>query len=161
MDFLNDQKNMPGKGDLEKGVWASWRTPVDLYRRNLQRLYIERMTFYLGIEKAGAEARILYEIYTGKQISASQIVSILNMDKGYVSRILKKFEKDGLVNKENFSTDARVSLLALSEKGLKVFHNLNRASNDQVDALIAPLAITKQKELVMHMQEIMQLLSGQ
>jgi DNA-binding MarR family transcriptional regulator len=108
-----------------------------------------------------AEARILYEIYTGKQISASQIVSTLNMDKGYVSRILKKFEKDGLINKENFSTDARISLLALSEKGLKVFHNLNRASNNQVDALISPLAITKQKELIMHMQEIMQILNGE
>jgi DNA-binding MarR family transcriptional regulator len=46
-----------------------------------------------------AEARILYEIYTGKQISASQIVSTLNMDKGYVSRILKKFEKEGLISK--------------------------------------------------------------
>lgn len=108
-----------------------------------------------------AEARILYEIYTGKQISASQIVSTLSMDKGYVSRILKKFEKNGLVTKENFSTDARVSLLALSEKGLKVFHTLNRASNEQVDALIAPLAIAKQKELVMHMQAIMQILNGQ
>jgi hypothetical protein len=35
--------------DLEKGVWGELdtKTPVDLYRRNLQRLYIERMTFYL------------------------------------------------------------------------------------------------------------------
>src|SRR5689334_5691044 len=108
-----------------------------------------------------AEARILYEIYTGKQISASQIVSILKMEKGYVSRILNKFEKDGLIVKENFSTDARVSLLALSEKGLQVFHTLNRASNDQVDTLISPLAISKQKELVKHMQEIMEILNGQ
>jgi DNA-binding MarR family transcriptional regulator len=107
-----------------------------------------------------AEVRILYEIYVGKQISASQIVSTLSMDKGYVSRILKKFEKSGLIKKENFSTDARVSLLALSEKGLKVFHTLNQASNDQVDALLTPLSITRQKELVMHMQEIMQILNG-
>jgi DNA-binding MarR family transcriptional regulator len=106
----------------------------------------------LDSEFSLAEARILYEIYAGKQISATQIVSTLSMDKGYVSRILKKFEKRGLVIKENFSTDARVSLLALSEKGLKVFHTLNRASNDQVDALITPLAIARQKELVMHMQ---------
>jgi hypothetical protein len=51
-------------------------------------------------------------------------------------------------------------LLALSEKGLKVFHTLNGASNDQVDTLISPLATTKQKELVMHMQQIMQILNG-
>lgn len=106
------------------------------------------------------EARILYEIYAGRAISASRIVSTLGIDKGYLSRILKKFEKAGLIKKNNSGEDARISLLSLSAKGLKVFHTLNSASNDQIETLLQPLTPARQNELVHHMQAIMQILKN-
>jgi DNA-binding MarR family transcriptional regulator len=115
----------------------------------------------LNSEYSLAEARILYEIYIAKRISASQIMSVLDIDKGYLSRILKKFDKNGLITKQQLIEDARVSLLALSEKGLKVFFVLNQASNDQIEVLIKPLPLSTQRELVAHMRAIRHILEGQ
>jgi len=44
----------------------------------------------LNSDYSAAEARILYEIYINKEISAKDIVNALRVDKGYLSRILKK-----------------------------------------------------------------------
>ena len=106
-----------------------------------------------------AEVRVLYEINAGKQISASQIINTLNIDKGYMSRILKKFEKDGLVAKKNSESDARVSLLTLTDKGLNLFSILNEASNKQINDLIGKLPHSKQQELAGHMKAILKLLN--
>ena len=106
------------------------------------------------------EARILYEIHAGAPVSASQIVAILAIDKGYLSRILKKFEKNGLISKgENFQ-DGRISLLSLSKKGEEVFQTLNRASSAQVATLLAPLSPEKRLALVRHMGAIKEILES-
>lgn len=105
-----------------------------------------------------AEARILYEVYVGKGISASQIMSILNIDKGYLSRILQKFEKNGLIARDLSVNDARIYFIVLTVKGLKIFHELNDASNDQIDMLIDQLPLSSQQQLVEHMKGIMLIL---
>lgn len=105
-----------------------------------------------------AEVRILYEIHAHGQVSASQIMSVISIDKGYLSRVLKQFEKDGLIGKKVSKEDARVTLVSLTAKGNKLFAALNDASNQQIDALITPLAPAQQQELVHHMQAIMHLL---
>ncbi|WP_293309431.1 MarR family winged helix-turn-helix transcriptional regulator [Pedobacter sp. UBA5917] len=105
-----------------------------------------------------AEARILYEIHIGKPANAANIITALDMDKGYLSRILKKLQKDGLVGKAQSKSDARVSLLHLTDKGLKIFHELNQESNEQIGLLINPLPNKSQNELVTHMKAIMNIL---
>ncbi len=115
----------------------------------------------LNSEYSLAEARILYEIYIANRISASQIMSVLDIDKGYLSRILKKFDRNGLITKQQLTEDARVSLLTLSEKGLEVFLALNQASNAQIEVLIKPLQLSTQRQLVAHMQAIRHILQEQ
>jgi DNA-binding MarR family transcriptional regulator len=105
-----------------------------------------------------AEARILYEIYIGKEISASTIITKLNIDKGYLSRILKKFDKKGLIAKTVWNDDARVSLISLTGKGVKVFNSLNDASNQQIDSLIGSFPEQQLNDLVQHMNAIMAIL---
>lgn len=108
-----------------------------------------------------AEARILYELFTAKQLSASDIIYKLSIDKGYLSRILKKFEKLELIARIPSPEDARVSLLSLTDAGLKVFDGLNKASELQVTALISGMAVNQLDELVKHMQAITCLLKKQ
>jgi len=106
-----------------------------------------------------AEARIFYEIVMGKSISASDIIAKLNIDKGYLSRILKKFEKQGLLCKEPSKADARIAYLSLTAAGLQVFKGLDRASDEQIRHLVDRLDEQKVIELVGHMKSIFTILS--
>jgi DNA-binding MarR family transcriptional regulator len=130
--------------------------------RNFNRFYTDLIglldNHLLNSDYSLAEARILYEIFTAKQLSASDIIHSLSIDKGYLSRILKKFEKQDLVARKSSDEDARVSLLSLTRKGLKVFNDLNDASNQQIAALISAMPVNQLDELVQHMKAIAALL---
>src|SRR4051794_32657555 len=63
------------------------------------------------------EVRVMYELYHRTALTASDIIALIDMDKGYLSRILKKFGKSKLINKINSSTDKRASVVQLSPKG--------------------------------------------
>jgi DNA-binding MarR family transcriptional regulator len=130
--------------------------------RNFNRFYTDLIglldNHLLNSDYSLAEARILYEIFTAKQLSASDIIHSLSIDKGYLSRILKKFEKQDLVARKSSDEDARVSLLSLTDKGLKVFNELNDASNQQIAALISAMPVNQLDELVQHMKAIAALL---
>ena len=105
------------------------------------------------------EARILFEIHASEEISASQIMSEVDIDKGYLSKVLKHFEKTGLISKQLSEADGRVTMLSLTAEGNKTFAKLNSASNTQVESLISPLSNYDQQQLTAHMQAIMELLS--
>jgi len=130
--------------------------------RNFNRFYTDLIglldNHLLNSDYSLAEARILYEIFTAKQLSASDIIHNLSIDKGYLSRILKKFEKQDLVARKASDEDARVSLLSLTGNGLKVFRKLNDASNQQIATLISTIPVNQLDELVQHMKAIAALL---
>ncbi|QMW04966.1 MarR family winged helix-turn-helix transcriptional regulator [Spirosoma foliorum] len=102
-----------------------------------------------------AEGRILFEISSKGQCQASDIIAVLSIDKGYLSRILKKFEKEGLIQREASSHDGRVSLLSLSAKGRTVFEQLDNASNQQIESLVGHLPQQPLADLIGCMQQIM------
>ncbi len=130
--------------------------------RNFNRFYTDLIglldNHLLNSDYSLAEARILYEIFTAKQLSASDIIHNLSIDKGYLSRILKKFEKQDLVARKASDEDARVSLLSLTGNGLKIFRELNDASNQQIATLISTIPVSQLDELVLHMKAIAALL---
>jgi DNA-binding MarR family transcriptional regulator len=129
---------------------------------NFNRFYTDLIglldNHLLNSDYSLAEARILYEIFTAKQLSASDIIHSLSIDKGYLSRILKKFEKQDLVARKSSDEDARVSLLSLTDKGLNVFRELNDASSQQIATLISAIPVSQLDELVQHMKAIAALL---
>src|ERR1700678_182170 len=77
-----------------------------------------------------AEARVLYELATRAAPKASEIAEGLGMDPGYLSRLLGKFERDGLLEKKTSETDGRFAELTLTSRGRSVFKKLNVLSEE-------------------------------
>jgi len=130
--------------------------------RSFNRFY----TRQIGILREGllkspfslAEVRVLYEIAHRRQPSATDLCKQLGLDPGYLSRILRRFEKRGLVRKSVSQTDGRQSLLALTALGQKTFSSLDARQNEEVAAMLRPLPRAGQSRLVQAMRAIETLL---
>ncbi len=99
------------------------------------------------------EVRALYELAHREQPAAAELCKDLGLDAGYLSRILRKFEKQELIEKKA-SQDARQSLLRLTRKGRKAFAPLEARSDEQVATMLGKVSPAKQRELVHSMQTI-------
>ncbi|MBO5473742.1 MAG: winged helix-turn-helix transcriptional regulator [Lachnospiraceae bacterium] len=107
-----------------------------------------------------AEARILYEIYDHDKISARDIVNNLRIDKSYVSRMLKKFEMRGIVERKESEEDARRAVLLLTESGKNITKKLIAESNLQVEKELTGIADCDLDKLSYHLAEIIRILGG-
>lgn len=105
------------------------------------------------------EARVLYELAQRDPTTASALAAELDLDPGYLSRILRRFGEDGLVAKKRAPSDARQSLIAITAKGRRAFAPLNQGSRDQVAALLERLAPAGQERIVAAMSAIETLLA--
>ena len=104
------------------------------------------------------EVRIMFELHHNSGLTASEITTLIEIDKGYLSRILKKFEKNKLIIKVSSATDKRAVFLKLSPKGEKEFEALNAESDSQIQMLLKNLSDKECNELVQKMSEIKKLL---
>ena len=86
-----------------------------------------------------AEARILYELGQTPEISATEIGEKLNLDRGYLSRMLRAFERKRLISRKTDVADKRRSHLSLTEKGRTTFAQLDRRSSEAATGMIADL----------------------
>lgn len=102
----------------------------------------------LGSPYSMAEARVIYEIANRDGPSARDLIRDLGLDAGYLSRILKRLEEQGLVARTADPADARSSRLALTTEGRDAFAALDTASRTQVGALLAPLGEGDRARLV-------------
>jgi len=105
-----------------------------------------------------AEARVLYELSHREQPTATDIRKELGLDAGYMSRILREFERRKLVTRERSRTDERQKFLSLTTKGRRVFARLDERSSRDVAAMLQELSPGARKELVDSAQTIRRLL---
>lgn len=105
-----------------------------------------------------AEMRVLFEIANGRDVTASDVGKALDLDAAYLSRMLQKFEKDGLVTRTRSEADGRVSLLGLSAKGKKQFTAANERQIAQTTGMLAKLSTGQRQRLAGAMREIEALL---
>ena len=131
--------------------------------RGFNRFYTRK----IGVLREGAykspfsltQVRVLYELAHRDRPTATELGRDLGLDAGYLSRILRGFEKRGLLAKTRSSSDGRRSHLGLTAQGKKAFAPLEARSHDEVAALLADLSGSEQSRLVAAMQTIEQLLS--
>lgn len=105
------------------------------------------------------EARVIYELAQRDAATATELRAELNLDAGYLSRILRGFHERGLIEKRASTGDRRRILLSLSAAGREAFARLDAASALEVGALLAELAPPDQERLVGAMDEIEDLLA--
>ena len=101
-----------------------------------------------------AEARVLYELATRETPTAREIADELGVDAGYLSRLLTKFERDGLLKRKTSELDGRYADLALTARGRSAFKKLNALSDDQARAVLEDLAPSARMELIECMRTI-------
>jgi DNA-binding MarR family transcriptional regulator len=104
------------------------------------------------------EARILYEIYHRGKCTSSEILAELGIDKGYLSRILKSFDKTGIITRKKSAKDARFVYIMLTAKGKKVFEEIERTINQRVVRLLDNLSADEREALTRNMSEIKKIL---
>ena len=119
--------------------------------RAFNRFYTRKIGVVDGMASspfALAEARVLYELAHREQATATDIRKELGLDAGYMSRILREFERRKLIRREQSKTDERQKFLSLTAKGRRAFAPLDARSNRDVVAILEGLSPTKRKQLV-------------
>lgn len=106
------------------------------------------------------EVRVLYELAHRDGLTASDLGRDLNVDPGYLSRLLAKFEARGLLTRSSLEADGRRSMLALTATGREMFAPLDKDARDQVAGLLEPLSATDRGKLVRAMETVQRLLGG-
>jgi DNA-binding MarR family transcriptional regulator/GNAT superfamily N-acetyltransferase len=107
-----------------------------------------------------SEARVLFELARRGDLSAKGIGLELGLDPGYLSRIVQKFDEDGLISRKPLASDRRQYQLSLTAKGRAAFAKLERNSQDHVGLMLGALAGDDRKRLLGAMEIIERLLGA-
>ena len=132
--------------------------------RRFNRFYTRQIGLlrktYLDTPYSLGEMRVLHELAqpAAEPPTAKDIGRALDLDAGYLSRVLRNFEKRGLVKRTTSKKDARQSHLSLTAQGRKFFQPAEQRSQEDVAAMLARLNAAEQSELVNAMQTIEKLL---
>jgi DNA-binding MarR family transcriptional regulator/GNAT superfamily N-acetyltransferase len=140
------------ESDLDKQVSAI---------RAFNRFYTRKIGVLDGVASSPfslAEARVLYELAHRQQTTATDIRKELGLDAGYMSRILRDFERRKLVRREQSKADERQRFLSLTTKGRKVFLPLDERSNRDIAAMLGELSPSERNQLVDAAQMVRRLL---
>ncbi len=101
-----------------------------------------------------AEVRVMYELMQTENSTANRLINSLNMDKGYLSRIIKKLETHGLISRQVSHEDARSYTIQMTTEGRQAFAILNQASSAQIAQLTQDLDSAALSDLIKHMHAI-------
>jgi DNA-binding MarR family transcriptional regulator/GNAT superfamily N-acetyltransferase len=106
-----------------------------------------------------AEGRLIYEIAQCEPVTAASLKAATGLDQGYLSRLLKGFERQGLVSRRAHPDDGRIRLLHLTAKGRTAFSRLDSRAQTATLALLDAHGEKVQADIVHHMQALLGLLS--
>ncbi len=100
------------------------------------------------------EVRILFEIANSDNPTATKLSRELGLDAGYLSRILARFEEQGLTERVRSEQDGRQFLIRLTQEGMKLFSLLDQRSRDEVAEILNELSEEEQQKFLKSMHDI-------
>jgi DNA-binding MarR family transcriptional regulator/ribosomal protein S18 acetylase RimI-like enzyme len=132
--------------------------------REFNRFY----TNVLGLLREGlldtpytlTEARVIFELARADSTEVAALRASLDIDAGYLSRILARFEADGLVSKQRLGSDRRRQVIGLTERGRSAFMMLEGRASGQIGALLAGHPAADRSRLTGAMADIRQIIDG-
>jgi DNA-binding MarR family transcriptional regulator/RimJ/RimL family protein N-acetyltransferase len=131
--------------------------------RRFNRSFTQRVgaleSRFLGLDRPLGEARVLWEIGAdGREVR--DLRRRLDLDSGYLSRLLRSLEAAGLVAVGPGPTDRRVRAARLTAAGLTERAQLDRRSDDLASSLLEPLSPSQRQRLVGALDEVERLLDA-
>jgi DNA-binding MarR family transcriptional regulator/GNAT superfamily N-acetyltransferase len=106
------------------------------------------------------EVRVLYELAHREGPAASDLSRDLGLDAAYLSRMLRAFQRRGLVKKRRSALDGRSSLLSLTQAGSKALAPLEERARQEIAALLRNLSAGQQRRVLDSMKAIEGLLGA-
>lgn len=112
---------------------------------------------FLGRDRPLGESRVLYEI-GNRGADLRTLRSRLDLDSGYLSRLVRSLASQGLVALETDPTDERVKRARPTAAGLAELEEMNRRSDEVAGNILTPLSADQRRRLVAAMAEVQRLL---
>ena len=132
--------------------------------RHFNRFYTQQIgALHERLQKSPfslTEVRVLHELARGRAQTATVLARDLGLDSGYLSRLLTSFERRGLITRRPSESDARQSLIALTQLGHAAYDPLDTAAVEEVLAVLERLHAISQEQLIAAMKLLERLLSN-
>jgi DNA-binding MarR family transcriptional regulator/GNAT superfamily N-acetyltransferase len=125
--------------------------------RAFNRFYTRRIGAlggHLGTAFSLTEARVLYELVHRDEPTASEIAEALDLDRGYLSRLLRAFKKRGLIQTKVSPDDRRQTLLRITAAGRRAFAPLDSGARAGIVEMLEPLSAAQQQRVLDAMRDI-------
>lgn len=129
--------------------------------RAFNRFYTQRIGVlkrYLDTDFTLTEVRVLYELAHRPPLTATDLVRDLQLDAGYLSRILRRFDQHGWIARETAPHDGRQTLLRLTEAGYATFAPLQQKSRDEAADMLQAVPPAARPRLIGALQSVHRLL---
>lgn len=104
------------------------------------------------------EARVIFELGQRETTALADLRQTLDLDAGYLSRIVARFTADGLITRERAAEDGRRQTIHLTEQGQAAYAMLDCRSAAEVRALLGRLGEDDQRRLLGAMRAIREVL---
>jgi DNA-binding MarR family transcriptional regulator/GNAT superfamily N-acetyltransferase len=112
---------------------------------------------FLASDRSLGQNRLLWEI-GADGCDIRSLRARLDLDSGYVSRLLRALEAGGLIAIEQSAADGRVRTARLTAAGRRELEALDRRSDDAASAILKPLTARQRDRLVAAMEEVERLM---
>jgi DNA-binding MarR family transcriptional regulator/ribosomal protein S18 acetylase RimI-like enzyme len=137
------------------------RSAIDRVRK-FNRFYSKRIGLlnqgYLDTHFSLTQARILFELAQRKDLTATDLIRELGIDRGYLSRTLGQFVDEGLIKRTQLKKDHRFQTLKLAGEGKKSFSVLNKRSSSDIANWLKKLSNEEKQKLLQAMNTVQDIL---
>jgi DNA-binding MarR family transcriptional regulator/N-acetylglutamate synthase-like GNAT family acetyltransferase len=116
---------------------------------------------HLGAPYGLTEGRILFEVAQAPDgITPTEVIERTGLDSGYLSRIVNRFEREGVMMRARSPSDRRSVSIGLTDQGATLYRDLRQVVEGAVEGLVSPLSAPARRQLTRAMQDIEGLLGA-